>query len=98
MSACKSIKDKVAIGTAVASFVLGWTLTAIGFWCEPLGEVADSCLWILSQSLLYCGSVVGVSAYFNSEAKRMRADIRTFATRLSRGEQPDEPNEEIEDE
>ena len=70
-----NIKDKLAILSAIIAFVLGWCMSIAGFWIPPVGEVADSILWILGQALLYAASVFGVSAYFRSESVQLRKDI-----------------------
>lgn len=72
------IKNKVAIITAIAAFIVGWGLTIAGFWVPPVGEVADSILWILGQALLYAASVLGIGMYVGGEVKRMRSEINRF--------------------
>ena len=46
-------KQKIAIITALIAFGLGWGLTIAGFIIPPSGEIADSVLWVLGQSLVY---------------------------------------------
>lgn len=70
-----NIKDKIAILSAIIAFILGWCMSIAGFWIPPIGEVADSILWILGQALLYAASVFGVSAYFRSESVQLRRDM-----------------------
>lgn len=70
-----NIKDKIAILSAIIAFILGWCMSIAGFWLPPVGEVADSILWILGQALLYAASVFGVSAYFRSETVQLRRDM-----------------------
>lgn len=70
-----NIKDKLAILSAIIAFILGWCMSIAGFWIPPVGEVADSILWILGQALLYAASVFGVSAYFRSETVQLRRDM-----------------------
>lgn len=70
-----NIKEKIAIITACAAFALGWGMSIGAFFVPPVGEVADSILWILGQALLYAASVFGVSAYFKSEAVNLRKDM-----------------------
>lgn len=72
------IKQKIAIISAVAAFVIGWALVVYGFILPPMGEVADSVLWILGQSLIYASSVFGITSYFTSEANRMKRDIKNY--------------------
>lgn len=69
------IKEKIAIVSAIAAFVLGWGLSIAGFWIPPVGEVADSVLWILGQSLIYAASVFGITGYFTSENIKIRHEI-----------------------
>lgn len=72
---CLPIKEKIAIITAVAAFIVGWGMSIAGFWLPPIGEVADSVLWILGQALIYAASVFGLTGYFTSETRRLRRDI-----------------------
>lgn len=69
------IKEKIALISACAAFILGWAMSILGFCVPPIGEVADSILWILGQGLLYAASVFGVTAYFKSESVQLRKDM-----------------------
>lgn len=69
------IKNKIAIITCIISFGLGWSLVCAGFCLPPVGEVADSVLWILGQALLYCASVLGIGMYINGQVKEIRRDL-----------------------
>lgn len=75
------IKEKAAIVTAVAAFVVGWGLTIAGFVVPPLGEIADSILWVLGQALIYAASVFGITSYFTCESRRLKRDITEFVER-----------------
>lgn len=79
-----SVKEKLAIITACLAFILGWAMTIAGFWMPPVGEVADSILWILGQSLIYTASVFGVSMYFKSEALRLKSDVDKHIEEMER--------------
>ena len=76
-----SVKDKAAIITAFIAFAIGWGLTIAGFVVAPVGEVADSVLWILGQALIYAASVFGITSYFTSETKRMKKDMENYFER-----------------
>lgn len=71
-----NIKDKIAIVSAIVAFCAGWALSIAAFLVPPIGEIHDSVLWILGQSLVYCASVFGVASYFTSEAVRLRHDMK----------------------
>ena len=79
-----NIKDKLAILSAIIAFILGWCMSIAGFWIPPIGEVADSILWILGQALLYAASVFGVSAYFRSESVQLRKDMDKHLEQMER--------------
>ena len=72
------IKQKFAIVTAVVAFIAGWGLTIAGFVIPPEGEVADSVLWILGQSLIYTASVLGIGMYFNNQMVKFRTDTKRY--------------------
>lgn len=73
-----TVKQKVAIFTALAAFILGWGLTIAGFIIPPTGEIADSVLWVLGQALVYAASVFGITGYFTAESKRMKRDMENY--------------------
>lgn len=79
-----NIKEKIAIISAVAAFCLGWAMSIGAFFVPPMGEVADSILWILGQALLYSSAVFGVSAYFRSEAVQLRRDMDRHLEHMER--------------
>ena len=81
------LKQKTAYATAIVAFVLGWFLVIMGFFMPPEGEVADSVLWILGQSLIYTASVLGVTMYFNSQMVKFRADTRRYIQKEIRAEE-----------
>ena len=71
-----AIKEKLSYITCVSSFVIGWILTIVGFILPPSGEVSDSVLWILGQSLLYTGAVLGISSYYSSQLNNFKTEVR----------------------
>lgn len=69
------IKEKLAIGTAIVAFLLGWIITGLAAFV-PILISEQGTLWILGQSMVYCASVFGVTSYFTSETRRMKHDLR----------------------
>ena len=86
------VKQKFAIVTAVVAFIAGWGLTIAGFIIPPEGEVADSVLWILGQSLIYTASVLGIGMYFNNQMVKFRTDTRRYIDRIERGKEEGDEN------
>lgn len=72
--------DKEALGyyTAIAAFLFGWGLTISGFITPPLGEIADSVLYVLGQSLIYTASVIGIGQYFSSEMRHFKREMHRY--------------------
>ena len=83
-------KQKLAIVTALVAFGLGWGLTIAGFIMPPPGEIADSVLWVLGQSLVYAASVFGITGYFTAESRRMKRDVERYFERRLEGQVPEE--------
>lgn len=79
-----NIKEKLSIASACIAFILGWAMSIGAFFVPPVGEVADSILWILGQALLYSSAVFGVSAYFRSEAVQLRRDVDRHLEHMER--------------
>ena len=79
-----NIKEQIAIISACVAFILGWAMSIGAFFVPPVGEVADSILWILGQALLYSSAVFGVSAYFRSEAVQLRRDMDRHLEHMER--------------
>ena len=73
-----TIKEKIAIITAVVAFVLGWALTIAGFIVPPIGDISNSVLWVLGQALIYAASVFGITSYFKSESVQMKRDMQRY--------------------
>lgn len=78
-----NIKEKLAIVSACAAFVCGWTLTGIAAFV-PLLLSEQSILWILGQAMTYAAAVFGVSMYFNAEARIMKHDINRHMENMER--------------
>ena len=79
-----SVKEKIAILSACLAFILGWAMSIGAFFVPPVGEVADSILWILGQALLYCSATFGIAAYFKSETVQLRRDMDRHLEHMER--------------
>lgn len=69
-------KDYLTLITCISSFALGWILTCVAFALPPVGVVSDSVLWILGQSLLYCGACIGISSFYSGKLRDFKSEIR----------------------
>lgn len=71
-------KESLQQFTAVGMLIFGCTLTAVGFFMEPQGEVSSSVMWILGQCLIYAGSVFGLKAYIDTNLRNHERDNRDY--------------------
>ena len=89
----KETRGNIAVISAIAMLSFGMIFTGIGFFVAPLGEVSDSVLWILGQSLIYAGGIFGVAAYTKNMVDR-RVDEWKEEVRRERGENNSNQQEE----
>ena len=66
-----SVKDKAAMITAVASFVLGFVLLFTGMFIGDDGAIDGSVLTAFGTCLLYTAGIFGVSMYFKTGNSEM---------------------------
>ena len=55
--------------SAIGMLICGVALSVAGFVVSPLGEISDSVLWFSAQTMIYAGSVFGVSVYVNDKVR-----------------------------
>ena len=73
---------------AVASFSSGVTIAAVClFFIEPLGEIANSAISIVSELLVLCGAILGVKAGYDVKFRRFEAELRHKADKTTEEEQ-----------
>ena len=72
------IKDSVIVGVSVASFLVGSTLTFLGLFLPPTGEIDKSVLVAVGQFLTLCAAGLGLKEY---------VDGRVIRERIRRGEE-----------
>ena len=74
----RDTKIGIQYASAVGMLTAGVALSVAGFIVSPLGEISDSVLWFAAQTMIYSGSVFGVSTYvqdkFNTLLENMRRD------------------------
>ena len=65
----KERKESITVWSAIVMLFFGCSLTLAGFIISPVGEVHDSVLWILGQTLIYSGGALGIANYARTSAK-----------------------------
>jgi hypothetical protein len=61
-----TVKENIQVYTAIAMLASGVALSVAGFVVEPTGQIHDSVLWYFAQTLIYAGSIFGISIYANA--------------------------------
>ena len=77
-------KDALGFWSAIVAFSIGWILTICGFISPPLGEISNSVLYVLGQSLIYTASVIGIGQYFNSEMRHFKREMHRYVNEEER--------------
>ena len=72
----KLAKEKIQYGAAICSIVFGFTLTMMGFFASPVGEVHTSVITILGETLIFGGSIFGISLHYNNELHNFKDEVR----------------------
>ena len=63
-------------GLAIASFSFGVLIAMVClFWIEPLGEIANSAISIVSELLVLCGAILGVKASYDVKFHKFEAEL-----------------------
>jgi hypothetical protein len=66
-----TVKENIQVYTAIAMLASGVALSVAGFLVEPRGEIHDSVLWYFAQTLIYAGSIFGISIYANARVNNI---------------------------
>ncbi len=61
--------------SAIGMLICGVALSVAGFIVSPVGEISDSVLWFTAQTMIYAGSVFGVSVYFNDKFRSITEQL-----------------------
>lgn len=86
----KERKDTVTVWSAICMLAFGVVLTTIGFFIEPTGEVHDSVLWVLGQTLLYSGGALGIANYAKQSARDAVQEMEEERERLRQKSESEE--------
>ena len=57
--------------SAIGMLFCGVALSVAGFIVAPVGEISDSVLWFVAQTMIYAGSVFGVGIYINEKFRAL---------------------------
>ena len=69
------IKDSVIVAVAVASFIVGVTLTFLGLFLPPQGVIDNSVLVAAGQFLTLAAAGLGVKEYVDGSITRARMKL-----------------------
>jgi len=66
------MKTKLQFWSACVLMLSGIALSVAGFCVDPVGVISDSVLWYFAQTLIYAGSIFGVSSYINGKFEQLK--------------------------
>lgn len=61
--------DRYNVAIAVANLACGWTLTFIDYFVSTAEGVHESVLWVLGQTFIFAGCLLGVKSYVDYRLK-----------------------------
>lgn len=67
----KEARNRLQTWSALAMLAVGSGLCIAGFCVPPVGEISDSVLYVLAQTLIYAGSALGIDAYVTMKLRKM---------------------------
>lgn len=73
----KETQNNIMVCSAVGMLMVGVSLNIAGFIVPPTGEISDSVLWVLAQSLIYAGSVFGVKSYIDGKVDDVKRKLES---------------------
>ncbi len=74
-------KDRVQYGTAVIMLLSGMVLTFLSFFRN--GDVVEGVLWYAGQTMVYAGSIFGITMYVRTKS----GEIKSYIDELIRDKQ-----------
>ena len=67
----RETRTNIQYFSAIGMLFCGVALSVAGFVVAPVGEISDSVLWFAAQTMIYAGSVFGVSVYINEKFRAL---------------------------
>lgn len=84
----RNTKEWIQYGSAIALLASGVVMAFLSFFLNG-GEVRDSVLWYVSQTLVYAGSIFGVGVYIQSKW----GDVKGYVDRIVNEKKEDKDEE-----
>lgn len=71
-----TLKEGISYSMAVVLFVFGIIMSIWGFVTPPEGELSNSLLFLVGQSLLFIAAILGISYSYEEKLNHFQAEIR----------------------
>lgn len=84
----RNTKEWIQYGSAIALLASGVAMAFLSFFLNG-GEVRDSVLWYVSQTLVYAGSIFGVGVYIQSKW----GDVKGYVDKMVNEKKEDKDEE-----
>ncbi len=70
-----SFKDALVYSMAYVSLATGYVMLFVGMFTDPEGEIHDSVLYAYGLTLLFVGSLLGISMRYAGEVEKFKGSI-----------------------
>lgn len=84
-----------SIGTMVV--VIGWTITAVGLFLEPQGQIHSTVLLALGQAMVWSAAIFGVPYYVKSEFGEFKSAMMRYVNKKTESLSRDNDNSDLDD-
>lgn len=92
-----TFKETLVYLLAFISLVMGFVLLFVGMFTAPVGEIHDSVLTAYGLTLIFVGSLLGISMHYNIQLAKFKKIIAEFLTQaVAQAGEPGEDSTEIE--
>lgn len=70
------VKDWISYALCVLSFFAGTSLTFIGMFIDPVGEIHSTVLTSLGVFLSFSGAIIGISTHYSTELTNFKTEVQ----------------------
>lgn len=70
------VKDWISYALCVLSFFAGTSLTFLGMFIDPVGEIHTTVLTSLGVFLTFSGSLIGISTHYSTELTHFKTEVQ----------------------
>lgn len=70
-----TFKSKLSFIVCIIAFLGGMTLTFLGFFAPPTGDISGGVISCFGMLLTFVGSILGISQHYSVELEKIKAEV-----------------------